>query len=139
MSTRPESRARNCIQGGDLDDLNAKKRLEVIDAIIGFSSRAEFRRDISDIAAPYPDLARKTTHSNRRVQDNLRCACGAGEIEWPLNDERIRKVASRKTRKFMRPCATGSAATNSVLKRRLRGISHIHASIIRVRLRISQV
>ena len=137
--TRPESRARNCTLRGDLEDLNAKKRLEVIDASIGFASSAEFRRDISDIVSEYPSLARKTTNSNRRVQDHLRSACGDGNIEWLLNDERIRKVSSRGIRKFMRFGTTGSDATNSELKRRLRGISHIHASALRVELRIFQI
>ena len=48
-STRQESKARSCILSGDLDEINAKKRLEVIDASMGFASRAEFRRNISDI------------------------------------------------------------------------------------------
>ena len=100
-STRPESRARNCILSGDVDELVAKKRLDVIDASVGFASRAEFCRNISDIVASYPALARKTTHSNRRVQDHLRSACDAENIEWLLNNERIRRVASRKIRKFM--------------------------------------
>ena len=138
-STRPEYRARNCILSGDLDELNAKKRLGVIDASIGFSSRAEFRRDISDIFASYPALASKTTHSNRRVQDHLRSACGAENIEWLLSNERIRKVASRKIRKFMCFVTTWSGETNSEVKRRLRGISHIHAPTMRAKLRIFHI
>ena len=111
-SGRPESRARNCILGGDLDELNDKKRLGVIDASIGFAPRAEFCRDIADIFASYPALERKTTHSNRRAQDHPRIACGAENIEWLLNNERIGKVPSREIRKFMRLGTTWSGATN---------------------------
>ena len=114
----------------------------VIDASIVFASRAEFCRDISDVVAPYTALARaarKSNRPNRRAKDHLRSAFGAGSIEWILNIGRIGEVVSPSARKFMRFGTTGSDATNSELKSLRRGISPIHASILRAKLRVSQI
>ena len=138
-SPRPESRARNCIIFGDLDDPNAKKGHGVVGPSIGFASRAEFRRNISDIAASYRALARKTAHSNRRAQDHLRSARGAEHIEWHLRNERIRKVVRPIFRKFMLFGTTWSDVDKSELKRRFGGISHINAPSLRFSRRISQI
>ena len=70
--------------GGDLDELNAKKRLGVIDASIEFASRAEFRRYISDVADEYPSSARNPTPPTRSLEDHIRCAAGAETIECLL-------------------------------------------------------
>ena len=84
-------------------------------------------------------LARQTTNYNRRAKDHIRSARGAENIEWRLNNARIGRAVSPRVRKFMRFGTTGSDATNSELKSLRRGISPIHASILRAKLRVSQI
>ena len=108
-SMRPESMGRNCILIGDLDGPNAKKRLGVIDACIGFASSAEF-------VEIHPTSLRHTQiwRGRQRAQIDARKTTDAAHVamanvDWLLNNEQISMV-SPSVRGFMRFGTTGSGA-----------------------------
>ena len=63
-------------------------------------------------------------------------ACGAGNIERYLNNERIRRAIRPKLSEFMAVGATGSEALNAEIKKRLGGIVLLRAPILKMKLRI---
>ena len=118
---------------------SAKRKLRNIDAKAGFASRREFCGHLSDAVAESPHLAKNLTWSKNPVKRHLYMACSASTTEWYLNNGRIRRDATLKLLKYMACGTTGVEALNAELKRRPHGISHLHAPILRLKLRIFQI
>ena len=65
------------------------------------------------------------------------CAsCDPETIERHLNNERIRKEIGPSIQEFMDVGATGSEALNSEMKHWFAGINKLHASTMRLKLRV---
>ena len=110
-----------------------------IDTTTGFKSRSEFCNYIVSAAQAYPSCVRKKTRTARQIGDLMCASCDPETIEWHLNNERIRKEIDHPILEFMAVGATGSEALNSELKHRSAGINQLHASTMRLKLRVSQL
>ena len=118
---------------------DALKELAAIDTSKGFSSRREFCSMVSSLVASYPILASMTTMYNRYVWEHLQTACSPKTVERYLNNERIRRRVRKDLLEFMAFGTTGSEAVNAELKAWFGRVVHIHAPILRLKLRIFQV
>ena len=112
------------------------KQLEEIDSSTGFESRSEFCTYVARLIRAYPEIASKRGRMRKTAGDLLTAACGAGDIERYLNNERIRRAISQRASEFMAVGATGSEALGAELKKWFGRIAQLHAPILKLKLRI---
>ena len=110
-----------------------------VDTSSGFKRRSEFCAYIASAAQACPSCVREKTQTERRIGDLLCAPCGAETIERHLNNERIRDEVDPPIREYMDVGTTGPDALESELKRWFPGISQIHSSAIRLKLRVFQI
>ena len=114
-------------------------KLIKIDRSGGFKNRQEYSDYIVTAANAYPESFRKKTRSQRSVGGLLCASCNAETIERHINNERIRKEIDPPILAYMAVGATGSEALGAELKHWFVGINHLHAPIVRLKLRVSHL
>ena len=121
------------------DRKSAIGKLDRIDSSVGFKNRQEYRDYIVSAAHAFPESVRKKTRSQRSVGELLCASCNAETIEWHINNERIRKEIDPSILEFMAVGTTGSEALNAELKHWFVGINHLHATTMRLKLRVFHI
>ena len=91
---------------------------------------------MADLVVAYPELSSKRTNASRAVWEHLYAACSPSKIEWYLNNERIRMAISPHLADHMAFGTTGSEALNAEIKRWFSGVVQMHASILKLKLRV---
>ena len=119
--------------------VKARRRIRSVNCEEGLRSRAEFCMYMADLVVAYPELSSKRTNASRAVWEHLYAACGPSKIEWYLNNERIRRAISPHLVPHMAFGTTGSEALNAEVKRWFSHINQMHASVLRLKVRVFQL
>ena len=134
--TKEEIESRGIIMNGGMGECTAKRRLSRIDGSKGYKDREAFCKDVAALVCAYPHLAGQKTRSNNPVRVHLHRITEPGNIEWLLNNERIRRNLSPNPKRILCVGTTGVEALNAELKRWFNGIVELHAPILRLKLRV---